>query len=254
VRLPPPLPPPRRVVVPEPPPLRVPQHQSTKWWPALPPPGPPEPAMDDYQPEPYDPRTAGAVLPAADILQLYGTVLRKRGKRGGFVTLLVLFAILLATSYYAWRQVENNRHHAPTDVAYTSAAGHFAARFPSTPTEATAIQRHGKVRMRVQTVADSVDHVAVGSARLSAGIPAKQTTAVLVGLSKGLGSAGVLTLARQQHTTFRGHPALEGELWAVDGSPFTFLATLYSDRQIYVLLAPAGASYAQLKASFIPVA
>lgn len=234
--------------------MRTPQPQSTKWWPALPPPGPPEPALDDYQPEPYDPRTAGAVLPAADILQLYGTVLRRRRKRGGFLTLLVLFAILLGTSYYAWRQVEKSKHHAPTDVAYTSAAGHFSARFSSTPTESTAVERHGKLRIRVQTVADAVDHVAVGSARLSAAIPKKQTTAVLVGLSKGLGSDGVLTLARQQRTTFRGHVALEGELWAVDGSPFTFLATLYGDRQIYILLAPAGASYAQLKASFIPIA
>jgi hypothetical protein len=244
--------------MPDPPPMRVPQHQSTKWWPALPPPGPPEPLTSpvtaDYQPEPYDPRTAGAVLPAADILQLYGTVLRKRRNRGGFVTLLVLVAILLGTSYYAWRQVEKSKHHAPTDVAYTSAAGHFSARFPSTPTAQTAIQRHAKVRMSVQTVADVADHVAVGSVRLSAPISKKQTTAVLVALSKGLGSDGVLTLARQQRTTYRGHLALEGELWAVDGSPFTFLATLYGDRQIYVLLAPAGASYAQLKASFIPIA
>jgi hypothetical protein len=245
------------VVLPELPPVRISQPASTQWWPALPPPGPPEPpepARTDYQPEPYDPRTAGAVLPAADILQLYGTVLRKQRKRGSFVTLLVLVAILLGTSYYAWREVKNSRHHKPTDVAYTSAAGHFTARFPATPTEQTVVQRHGKVRIRLQTVADPVDHVVVGSARLSASIPKKQTTAVLDGLSKGLGSDGALTLARQQRTVFRGHAALEGELWAVDGSPFTFLATLYGDRQIYVLLAPAGADYAQLKASFIPIA
>ena len=233
--------------------MRVTEPQSPKWWPALPPPDVPVAVTPNYEPEPYDPRTAGAVLPAADILQLYGTVLRSRRRGGSVLTLVVLLAVLLATSFYAWREVQKNNRHQATDVSYTSVAGHFTARFPSAPQEQTSIERHGALRMRVQTVSDAADHVAVGSVRISAPIPKGQATAILLSLGKGLASQGALTVARQQRSTFRGHPAVEGELWAADGSPFGFLGMVFSARQLYVLLAPSGASYAQLKASFLPL-
>jgi hypothetical protein len=209
--------------------------------------------LPGYRPEPYDPRTAGAVLQATDILQLYGVVLPRRRNRAARVALAVLLAILVGTGYYAWRQFA---HHAPNGgpVTYTSATGRFSARFPTAPTASTQIHHFGAhARWVTQLAADPDDHLAVAAVRITPAPTERQLAAALPGLSRGLAGDGTLILANQHRTAFRGQPALTGEFWAADGSTVSFLAVSYGDGQLYLLLAPSGASFTQLEGSFQPL-
>jgi hypothetical protein len=210
------------------------------------------PELPTYDPEPYDPKTAGAVLPAADILQLYGTVLRKRRGHGAVITLVVLLAILVAAGLFAWRQIQHSGHHGGP-VTYTSAAGRFSASFPTAPEEGGSTHRAGGFRTTTRLVVDVPDHMLVGSARITPAVPARMQKGVFAGLAQEMAKDNTLILAHHQRTTFRGHPALAGEFWTADGSPISFLVTMYSARQVYMIFAPSGPPFTKLEASFVPL-
>jgi hypothetical protein len=247
----PPAAPPQRPARPAPAPVPVaPEPPATA--PLAADPSPPA-NLPSYRPEPYDPKTAGAVLQATDILQLYGVVLPRRRGKAARVTLALLLAVLVGAGYYAWRQLSHDKPSAGP-VTYTSTAGRFSAQFPKAPTASTQVHHIGAhVRATTQLAADPDDHVAVAAVRITPAPSDRQLVAALPGLSRGLAGDGTLILANQHRTAFRGQAALTGEFWAADGSTMSFLAVSYGTGQLYLLLAPSGASFTQLETSFQPL-
>jgi hypothetical protein len=234
--------------------------------PAAPPPPPPvvaapAPAFEQvpatsanlptYRPEPYDPKTAGAVLPATDILQLYGVVLPKRRNRAARFLLALLVVALAGSGFYAWRQLQHTKHSGGP-ITVTSAAGKFMARFPHAPiTQVRTWHYDHDIRAVLHVAADSDDHALVMGARLTPSPSNRAITAALPTVGRGLAGDGTLIPADQHRIVFQGHSALEGELWAPDGTTVSFLVVNYGGGQLYFLLAPAGPTFTDLTASFV---
>jgi hypothetical protein len=208
--------------------------------------------MPTYVPEPYDPKTAGAVTPASDILQLHGVILHRKRSTGARVAFVVLLAALLGAGYYAWTTL-HARTATAAAVTYTSTVGRFTASFPKTPDVSSLSKRiGGAYRERIEYATDVADLVGVGGVRITPALLQRAVQpAVLHGFVEGMTSRGNLVLAQQHRTTFQGHVAIQAEFWTADGSTISVLGVIYSPSQFYVLMAPSGTAFTTLQASFV---
>jgi hypothetical protein len=141
---------------------------------------------------------------------------------------------------------------APTGVPYHSAAGHFTARFPNTPTPVNLTETVGGITIKVSAAVDPVSSTEVAEEQ-------DQTTSTGDGDSQdllqefldGFSTSAQCPLVSSTPTTFRGSAAVQGDCTAAaNGSDYTVLVFLYQGNRVYVLLAASGSSFDALSTSF----
>lgn len=140
---------------------------------------------------------------------------------------------------------------AGADGRTTYKAAHFVARFPSRPFESHVPGSIGPEHFMLRVaIVRTPQVVMVAENDIK---PAFPQSAVDAGLRTGLSAFAVtsgMTLESQEVTTFRGQPARRGSFTTPAGATFTAIAVVYDGSREYMLLAPAGAAFDNLVASF----
>jgi hypothetical protein len=200
-----------------------------------------------YTPEEYDPRHAPA--PIAVGAGGFGLVLPKpRTGRAGKIALLLIVAAV--GGFLGWRVAQSSPAAEP-GVAYTSAAGHFSARFPAQPVEISRSEHQGRTRLIVH-MAVAAGQGSVGEFEL-AGPSVAKVGKLADRLAESVGAHGI-TLSSVQHFTFRGMPATQGNyIQSNTGELATALMAVESQHRFYIVLGLTGPTFDQLKASFAVV-
>lgn len=184
---------------------------------------------------------------------------RRRSARGPVRVLsyLLVSALAAVAAHLYWPK----HQHAATVAAaaqstsaaplYTSAGGHFRARFPVTPTPVSDQITVLGTRVMLHGAGDSTDQTLVDEVSLSQPLAQKQYAAFLTGVLRG--AAGTeLVLHSERATTFRGHPARVGSYTVTaDASRVSILAYVASSTRAYILGAPTGAALTALEQSFV---
>ena len=143
-------------------------------------------------------------------------------------------------------------HNLPNgDVQVTYPAGHFRATFPTEPTPQTVGQSVGgyTIAMHAAAIAGAL-HTLVAGIDLSNELPSAGRTAFLRGAAGVFGASGQSTVLSEGATTFQG-----GDGWQsvvrVGGSTLHFLVFFATARRAFMLIAPDGAAFDKLAASFV---
>jgi hypothetical protein len=179
----------------------------------------------------------------------YGMVYpAKRTGRGVWVALVMV--AVLAVGFIGWRVKFAGSDAGSAGVAYTSAAGHFSARFPAQPTETADHQRYGRIRVVYRFAGIPSDAFGVMEMDLSRRLP-KPSKKLLNDVLTQLTGSGELTLLSRTDTTVVGHPAKQAEYYAQSGRLITVLDLAFSKRRFYVLVAQSGDAFDGLKESFV---
>jgi hypothetical protein len=198
-----------------------------------------------YVPVAYDPRQLPAAVSATP--GQFGLVHPNRGTGRGVWVVLVLIIATVA-GFVGWRVVHTAAAPQP-GIAYTSTAGHFAARFPAQPVELTRSVRSGRSRLIV--------HLAVVAGQGS--VAEMQVVGAAGGdlsrlgehLAASFGSTDEITLTGVRNFTFEGMRARQGNyLQPVSGQLATMLIAAQSSRRAYLVLGLTGPTFDALKASF----
>jgi hypothetical protein len=136
-------------------------------------------------------------------------------------------------------------------VLVTYKAGHFSEQFPSTPLEAEQPGSFGDVHFTVHVAAVAApDRLLVGSEDIDARLPADQIADALRAAVGSFAATSGYTLVGQSPTTFRSHPARQGDLTDAQGRAFTFLVFASGNQRIYMIFAPTGDQFDSLAANF----
>lgn len=214
-------------------------------------PTPPRPAAPQYAgsgPVTYVPEEYAAEPTAAPVTSLpgqFGTVLpTQRTGKAVWITLTLIVASVVA--FVGWR-VQHGGGSSSSGVTYTSTAGHFAAHFPSQPTEAVRTIRRGALRATFHDVAVQGEAV-VTEGDLRGPLPAHpaQVRDILVRQI----TTGDLALTSLRTVEVHGVPARQGNLVEPTGDVLAVLVIAPSPRRYYLLAAPLGAPFQALKDSF----
>lgn len=215
-------------------------------------PAPPRPAAAPcvpaapvtYVPDEYDPRHAPAA--AAVTPGQYGLVHpTPRSGRGVWIALLLIVAAVVG--FVGWR-VTHTGTKAQSGTAYTSAAGHFSARFPAQPVEMSRTERDGASRLTMH-LAVVAGQGSVGEMEI-AGHLGKNVSALAKRMAAGTGSDDI-TLSSVKHFSFHGMRAMQGNyLQETTGELVTVLVAVQSKRRLYLVLGSTGPTFDVLKDSF----
>lgn len=199
-----------------------------------------------YVPDAYDPKQIPAV--AATLPGQFGAVFpTQRTDRNVWFALLLVVASVVA--FVGWRAQQSGASDSSSGVNYTSAAGHFAARFPAAPTDLVKSERHGPVRIVLHMTAVPGKAV-VAAADLRGPTPGG---ALRLGrpLVAGLTDIDESELTSVKNIRFQGSPARQGNFFAPrTGELFTALMVAPSIHRLYLVMAPTGPGFDALKASF----
>jgi hypothetical protein len=196
-----------------------------------------------YLPEQYDPRQQPA--PIAVTAGHFGLV-HPKPRTGRAVWLALLVIVASVVGFLGWRVL--NTTAGPTDVTYTSAAGHFTASFPAQPIETMRSESHGKWRLEYHTVAVA-GRAVVTEATVVGRLPAANRLGEVM-VARFTDVAG-LTLSSIKNFTFHGDKARQGTFFTLDGQAFSVLVVAPPGRRIYALSAPLGTAFDTLKESFV---
>lgn len=197
-----------------------------------------------YVPEEFDPKLA----PARSVSSPghFGLVYpAQRTPRGVWLTVLVLVASVAA--FVGWRAQHSGASDSSSGLTYTSSAGHFAAHFPSPPSETSRTERHGRSRLVFHTAAVQGEAVIAEvsvAGKLPAGAHRVRDYVVRQITTGGLGLTSVKTVS------VHGTPARQGNLVQPTGEVFTVLVVAPSAHRYFVLAAPLGSQFDTLKNSF----
>lgn len=199
-----------------------------------------------YVPDAYDPKHMPAV--AASMSGQFGMVYpaQRTGRSVWFALLLIVASVV---AFVGWRAQQSGASDSSSGVTYTSAAGHFSARFPAQPAESVKSERHGPVRLVTHTTAVPGEAV-VAEVEVGGPIPgdAQRFSRHLVA---GLSTIDGSELTSVKNTRFQGSPARQGNVFGPNtGRLFTVLVVARSARRYYLVIAPTGPEFDTLKASF----
>jgi hypothetical protein len=140
---------------------------------------------------------------------------------------------------------------AGADGRTTYKAAHFAARFPSTPFEDEVPGSFGGSRFTLRLAIVRTPHLLeVAENEIEPALPQSTVDSNLRATLTSLASSSGMTLDSQQATTFQGQPARRGSLASPTGQTFDAIAAMYNRGREYLLLAPTGAAFDDLVASF----
>jgi hypothetical protein len=139
---------------------------------------------------------------------------------------------------------------AGADGVTTDKAGHFSAKFPSTPVETQVPSTVGSVRFVLHLASvRTPDLVAVEEADFTPSLPASSFDTNLRSTLGGFAATSGLTLVSQSATTFQGHAARKGEFSGPAGEQYEMVAFMTDGGREYMLVGPTG-TYDELAASF----
>jgi hypothetical protein len=140
---------------------------------------------------------------------------------------------------------------AGADGVTTYEAGHFAAKFPSTPAETQLPSTFANYRFVLHLAIVRIPDVeAVEEEDYTPSIPASATDGALRETVASFGASSNMTLVSQSVSTFQGHAARHGTFTASTGQQFDLVAFFLGDNREYVIVAPSGAAFDLLAASF----
>jgi hypothetical protein len=135
-------------------------------------------------------------------------------------------------------------------VVYRSARAHFAARFPDAPEQHVIPASIGGLSLSIVVVVDALANVAVECEQISQPLPPGEISSALSSFINSSASGG--TVITDSETTFDGYQAHQGSIRRTDGELYSEMIVVYSGTRLYALLAPTGATYDALLASFVP--
>jgi hypothetical protein len=198
-----------------------------------------------YVPDAFDPKqlpVAPASLPGQ-----FGLVYpAQRTGRGVWFSLLLIVASVLA--FIGWRAQHSGASDSSSGLTYTSTAGHFAAHFPSQPSETVRVEHHGAWRLTLH-IAGVAGQAVVVAGDLSGPVQAATRPQVLAALNRVTSTDGV-GLTSVKNVRFHGAPAREGNYVAPSGDVFSVLIAMPSPRRYYFVGAPLGPQFDALRQSF----
>ena len=129
-------------------------------------------------------------------------------------------------------------------------AGHFSAKFPSTPEETQIPNTIGDVHVLLHIASVRSPYlVAVEEVDFTPELPVSSFDTNLRTTLGGFAATSGMTLVSQSTTTFQGHAARKGEFTNPSGDQFEMVAFMSGGHREYVLVGPTG-SYNELAASF----
>jgi hypothetical protein len=197
-------------------------------------------------PDAYDPKHIPAT--ASSLPGQFGAVYPSH-RTGPSVWFALLLIVASLAGFVGWRAQQSGASDSSSGVTYTSAAGHFSARFPEQPTDLVKSERHGPLKIVIHLAAVPGKAV-VAEAELIGPIPgdAQRLGRQLVGSLTNIDDSE-LTSAKDMR--FQGSPARQGNLFGPNtGQLFTVLVVAPSIRRFYMVIAPIGPAFDALKASF----
>jgi hypothetical protein len=199
-----------------------------------------------YVPEEYDTRRAPAAITVTP--GQFGMVLPKRQTgRGVWIALLLIVAS--AVGFVGWQVLHSGGNAAAAGVSYTSAAGHFAVRFPAQPAELSRTERDGATRLVVH-VAYVVGQGAVGEFEVR-GTVHGNLDELGERLAGSIGSSGDIDLSSVKRFSFHGMRARQGNyISPTTGELMTALLAASSQRRAYLVIGLTGPTFDSLKDSF----
>jgi hypothetical protein len=212
-------------------------------------------------PQPYQQlhqQAAGQPVPHQPNLGYLTDLQRRRGRRGAWVAAAAVAAALVAGGVVYALVPSGGKSVAAASVpngpgvVFRSDSGHFAARFPATPTQQTVPASFGSIKFSLIIAVDQPSRTAVECEKLSQSMPSEEVSSALDSAIRSTASAAGSVLISDSPTTFQGHVAEEGQFTGSDGTQMTALAFEYSSTRTYELLAPT-ATFANLTASFVAV-
>jgi hypothetical protein len=137
------------------------------------------------------------------------------------------------------------------DGVTTYKAGHFSAKFPSTPEETQVPGAFANYRFVVHlAIARAPSVEAVEEEDYTPSITTAAMDAALRETMASFGASSGMTLVSQSVTAFQGHVARHGAFSSTTGQQFDVVAFFLGDNREYVIVAPSGSSYDDLAASF----
>ena len=199
-----------------------------------------------YVPDAYDPKHSPAVTSA--LPGNFGIVYPAQ-RTGRSVWLALMVVVASVVTFVGWRAQQSGASDSSSGVTYTSAAGHFSARFPAQPTDTVKSERHGPLRIVTHTTAVPGQAV-VAEIEVVGRIPGdaqRFSRQMVASLTSFDGSE----LTSMKSLTLQGSPARQGNAFGPNtGQLLTVLVVARSTRRFYTVIAPTGADFDTLKASF----
>ena len=170
-------------------------------------------------------------------------------RTGRSVWLALMVVVASVVTFVGWRAQQSGASDSSSGVTYTSAAGHFSARFPAQPTDTVKSERHGPLRIVTHTTAVPGQAV-VAEIEVVGRIPGdaqRFSRQMVASLTSFDGSE----LTSMKSLTLQGSPARQGNAFGPNtGQLLTVLVVARSTRRFYTVIAPTGADFDTLKASF----
>jgi hypothetical protein len=198
-----------------------------------------------YVPDAFDPTHLPAA--AASLPGQFGLVYpAHRTGRGVWFSLLVIVASVIG--FIGWRAQHSGASDSSSGVTYTSTAGHFAAHFPSQPTETARVERHGAWALTLH-IAGVTGQAVVVAGDVSGPMRVAARHQMFGALDRVTSMDGIdLTSVKNVH--FHGAPARQGNYVTPSGDVFSVLIAMPSARHYFFIGAPLGPQFDAFKASF----
>src|SRR5689334_22744897 len=132
----------------------------------------------------------------------------KRQRPVGLIVAAVVVVLALAVGGFFLLRSSSNGKSADTAAStagwtsYSSASGHFRAKFPNAPVPSTVPSSYGPLQLQMVIAADSAAHVVVESATVTPSLPTAELAQALPGVLRGVTTSGTLSLDKTSNTTF----------------------------------------------------
>ena len=140
-------------------------------------------------------------------------------------------------------------------VSFSYPQGHFRATFPARPTtETTPGTVAGASYTLYLAQAQANDQPTLLACEdISVSLPADQFDGTLRGAVGGFEGSSGLTLTDQQSTSYRGHVARLAHFSSPHTGTYTLLATMFTDKRLYLFFGPNGPVFDTLTSTFQPI-